>query len=193
MLQYFALLLVVSACGCRALSTLQILEHPRFTTLVSLLTKAGLVDTLNQGTYTIFAPSDVAFAALPASVLQALETNATLLKNVLLYHVVAKRVLQTQLTNDHKETSEQGKPIRFNVYSHNHITTAEGRWISAFDKVADNGVIHSLGMVMMPPEGDIVNIVAGHNETSTLLSLVVAAGIAGALHGTNRVLIHGTV
>ncbi|KAH3788442.1 hypothetical protein DPMN_166586 [Dreissena polymorpha] len=72
------------------------------------------------------------------------------------------------------------------------VRTAEGIKILAFDKICDNGVIHTLAGVMMPPEGDIVNIVSNHNETSTLLSLAVAAGIAGALQGTDRLFVHGT-
>ncbi|KAH3788436.1 hypothetical protein DPMN_166580 [Dreissena polymorpha] len=73
------------------------------------------------------------------------------------------------------------------------VRTAEGVKILAFDKICDNGVIHTLAGVMMPPDGDIVNIVSNHNETSTLLSLAVAAGIASALQGTGRLFVHGTV
>ncbi|XP_052225843.1 transforming growth factor-beta-induced protein ig-h3-like [Dreissena polymorpha] len=183
MLRNLALMLVV-VCGCRALSTVQTLAGDKsFSTLVSLVTQAGLVDTLNGGTFTIFAPNNAAFAALPAATLQAVQNDAALLKSVLLYHVVANRVLRASLNNEHKETSAQGKPIRFNHYNHNHVRTAEGIKILAFDKICDNGVIHTLAGVMMPPEGDIVNIVSNHNETSTLLSLAVAAGIAGALQG----------
>ncbi|KAH3827597.1 hypothetical protein DPMN_129536, partial [Dreissena polymorpha] len=59
-------------------------------------------------------------------------------------------------------------PIRFIKYNHNNARTAQGVQLIAFDKNADNGVIHKMYSVMMPPEGDIVTVVSNHNETSTL-------------------------
>ena len=63
-------------------------SSPQFSTLVSLLKKAGLVGALKQGTYTVFAPTNAAFAKLPKSTLEAVSKDRALLKKVLTYHVV---------------------------------------------------------------------------------------------------------
>ena len=65
--------------------------------------------------------------------------------------------------------------------------TVEGSQVIALDKTASNGIIHVLNKVMMPPEGDIVDIVAKTPEVSTLLSLVQQAGIAQALKGKGHI------
>ncbi|KAH3858189.1 transforming growth factor-beta-induced protein ig-h3-like [Dreissena polymorpha] len=193
MIRNLALLLVVSVCGCRALSTVETLaSDPNFSSLVSALTQAGLIDTLNQGVFTIFAPSNFYFETLKYIDPHGLLTDAALFKSVLLYHVVAGRVMRANMTNEHTVTSVQGKPIRFNTYQHNHVTTAQGYQIIFFDKTADNGVIHVITNIMMPPKGDIVNIVSNDNETSTLLSFAVTAGIVGALQGDGLTLLAPT-
>ena len=88
-----AVALVAPAAGSPAASTNKDIAQiaassPQFTTLVSLLEKAGLVGALEKGTYTVFAPTNAAFAKLPKSTLAAVGKNPALLKKVLTYHVV---------------------------------------------------------------------------------------------------------
>merc|ERR1712076_195037 len=152
-----------------------LVNDPNFSTLVSLVTKAGLVDALNGGDFTIFAPTNAAFAKVLQSIMDTLANDTSALTNVLKYHVAAGTTTAHQLHNDQQ--------ARFNNYHHNHVVTMEGAKITETDRMADNGVIHVVDSVMVPPAGDIVALVAGDPNYSTLLSLVQQAGIAAALKG----------
>lgn len=156
---------------------------PKFSTLVSLVTQAGLVDTLNNGTFTIFAPTDTAFNALPADVLNNLQNDVTGLTNVLLYHVLQGNVLSSAAADELVVTTMNGNGARFNIYTHNGIITIQGCVISQPDITASNGVIHVVDSVMIPPSGDLVDFVAGNLQLSTLFNLVQQAGLASALRG----------
>ncbi|XP_053404958.1 transforming growth factor-beta-induced protein ig-h3-like [Mercenaria mercenaria] len=157
----------------------------RFTTLVSYVTKAGLVGTLNNGTFTIFAPTDAAFNKLDAATKTALENDNSLLKDALLYHVISGNVPSSAASNELKITMANGKDARINIYSHsgNNVVTIQGNVISQFDLNASNGIIHVIDSVMLAPTGDIVDYVSGNSELSTLLSLVVQANLTTALKG----------
>ncbi|KAL4224473.1 hypothetical protein ACF0H5_015174 [Mactra antiquata] len=171
-------------CQCFAATTVELLAgDPNMSTLVSLVTQAGLVDAINSGTFTIFAPNNAAFAALPTSTLNALSADVNALTNILKYHVVQGSIKKAAASNELQLTTLNGQKIRFNIYSHNNVVTIQGSKILAFDRTAINGVIHVLESVMMPPEGDIVDIVVKTPDVSTLLSFVQQAGIAGALKG----------
>ncbi|KAL4222381.1 hypothetical protein ACF0H5_018420 [Mactra antiquata] len=177
-------ILFALVCGCFAATTVELLaSDPNMSTLVSLVTQAGLVDAINSGTFTIFAPNNAAFAALPTSTIHALSNDVHALSNILKYHVVQGNVKSAAASNELQLTTLNGQKIRFNIYSHNNVVTIQGSKILHFDRTASNGVIHVLESVMMPPEGDIVDIVAKTSDFSTLLSLVQQAGIASALKG----------
>ena len=133
------------------------------------------------GRFTIFAPTNAAFSALPASTLTALGNDVTALQNVLKYHVVPGSVYKSVAFNELKVRTFNGQSIRFNVYQHVNKVTIEGSEIIQFDRKAINGVIHVINKVMVPPTGDIVDLVVKTPAVSTLLSLVQRAGIANAL------------
>jgi len=178
----FGLLFVLAVANAK--TTVDILAgDQRFTTLVSLVKQAGLVDTLNNGTYTIFAPTNKAFAAVPNATLTALQNDVSMLTDVLLYHVIGGSVPSSAASNELALTMANGKASRINIYTHNNHTkvTIEGSVITQFDMMASNGVIHVINSVMMSPSTDIVGYVAGNPELSTLLSLVQQAGLASAL------------
>merc|ERR1712142_1014421 len=87
-----------------------------FSTLVDLVVKAGLADTVsNGGPFTIFAPSNEAFQALDQELVNSLLSDTEKLKSVLLYHVVPGRVLSSDLSND-LVNSVQGAALRINLY-----------------------------------------------------------------------------
>ena len=69
------------------------------------------------------------------------------------------------------------------IYLHLQAVTVEGSKITKFDLSASNGVVHVINKVMTPPAGDIVDLVAGNNDLSTLLAQVKSAGLANALKG----------
>jgi len=176
-------LLSVVVCQCFAATTVEVLANdPNMSTLVSLVTKAGLVGALNSGTFTIFAPNNKAFAALSPATLTALnDVNA--LANVLKYHVVQGNIPSSAAKNELLLDTLNGQKIRFNIYDHNNAVTVQGSQVVALDRPASNGVIHELFKVMMPPTGDIVDVVVNSTDLSTLLSLVQQANIATVLKG----------
>jgi len=180
-MKVFGLLLVFAVANAQKTTVETLAGDARFSTLVSLVTSAGLVDTFNNGDYTIFAPTNTAFAAVPATTLATLQNNVTLLTDVLLYHVAAGKVPSSAAGNELPLTMANGKDARINVYTHNNKVTIQGSVISQFDIMASNGIIHVIDSVMMAPSVDIVGYVSGNPELSTLLGLVVDAGLATAL------------
>ncbi|MEH1896419.1 MAG: fasciclin domain-containing protein [Nostoc sp.] len=127
------------------------------TTLTSLLKTAGLTDILQQaGPYTVFAPTDQAFAALPAATLQQLQQpeNKQALIKILTYHVVPGAVTSSQLTAGELNTAEE-KPVNIQIdRASNQISVNNARIIQA-DVKASNGVIHAINQVLVPPDVNI--------------------------------------
>lgn len=131
-------------------------EAGSFTTLLSLVEAAGLVETLQgEGPFTVFAPTDEAFAALPAEVREALllPENAELLADILLYHVVQGAAV----------TSDQvvAGPVEMANGDEAQLTTADGRVqidganVVSADVMASNGVIHVIDAVIIPADTDL--------------------------------------
>jgi uncharacterized surface protein with fasciclin (FAS1) repeats len=120
-----------------------------FKTLTALLTSAGLVDTLKgAGPFTVFAPTDEAFAKVPAATLKKLQADPALLKKVLLYHVVAGKVLAADVVKMHSAKTVQGGSVKISV-AKGKVKINQAHVISA-DVVASNGVIHVIDAVLMP-------------------------------------------
>ena len=124
-----------------------------FSTLVAALSAAELVETLSgEGPFTVFAPTDDAFAALPAGVLDALllpENKATLVK-ILTYHVVSGMVMAADVTDGDVATVE-GQTIKLATKDG---VTVNGAKVVQADVMADNGVIHVIDAVILPPGVD---------------------------------------
>ncbi len=128
--------------------------NPEFATLVAALTAAGLVETLQgAGPFTVFAPTEAAFAALPEGLLAKLllPENIAVLTAILTYHVVPGMVMSTDVTAGDVATVE-GSTIA--------ITTDMGVMVNganvvAVDVAASNGVIHVIDAVIVPPTVDL--------------------------------------
>jgi uncharacterized surface protein with fasciclin (FAS1) repeats len=128
--------------------------NPDFSTLVAALSAAGLVETLQgEGPFTVFAPTDAAFAALPEGLLEKLllPENIAVLTAILTYHVVPGMVMSTDVTAGDVATVE-GSTIA--------ITTDMGVMVNganvvAVDVAASNGVIHVIDAVIVPPTVDL--------------------------------------
>jgi len=159
-------LLTVSACGSEEESSTPAVEETvtntivdvasateGFSTLVAALSAAELVETLSgEGPFTVFAPTDDAFAALPAGVLDALllpENKATLVK-ILTYHVVSGMVMAADVTDGDVATVE-GQTIKLATKDG---VTVNGAKVVQADVMADNGVIHVIDAVILPPGVD---------------------------------------
>ena len=124
---------------------------PQFSTLVSLLKKAGLAGTLNKGGYTVFAPTNAAFAKLPTATLEKVGNDPALLKRVLLYHVVKGKVpAATVVTLNGKQVKTLAGPsVKVSVRSGNVFLNGSTR-VTKTDVMASNGVIHVINKVLVP-------------------------------------------
>jgi uncharacterized surface protein with fasciclin (FAS1) repeats len=119
-----------------------------FNTLVSALEAAGLVDTLKgEGPFTVFAPTDEAFAKIPADQIQALLANKTQLTEILTYHVVAGSVMSTDLENGMQVETLQGGNLSINTTEGVMVNDAK---VVQADIECTNGVIHAIDTVLMP-------------------------------------------
>lgn len=146
-----------------------------FTTLVAALTKANLVSTLQGGTYTVFAPTNAAFEAAGIDV-SAL--TAEQLTPVLLNHVIGAEVRAANVASG-AATTAGGGDIFLSV--NNGVFINGTVQVTQTDLIADNGVIHVVDNVILPPTQNIVEIAAGNPNFSTLVSLVTSADLAGTL------------
>jgi uncharacterized surface protein with fasciclin (FAS1) repeats len=124
-----------------------------FSTLVAAVEAAGLVETLSgEGPFTVFAPTNEAFAALPEGVLDALllPENKDTLTKILTYHVVAGEVTSDQITDGDVATVE-GQSVTLSTAEG---VTVNGATVIAADVDASNGVIHVIDAVLIPPDVD---------------------------------------
>jgi len=122
-----------------------------FTTLLQAATVAGLVDTLKgPGPFTVFAPTDAAFAALPAGTLDALLADPAKLKEILLYHVVSGTAMASDVVGMTSATTVEGAAITISVQDGTVYLNGTTKVVTT-DIVASNGVIHVIDAVLLPP------------------------------------------
>jgi uncharacterized surface protein with fasciclin (FAS1) repeats len=122
-----------------------------FTTLLTAAKAAGLVETLQgDGPFTVFAPTDEAFAALPAGTLEGLLADKEALKKVLLYHVVPAAVTADMVVGLTSADSVEGSPIAIAVKDGTVFLNDSARVVTT-DVLASNGVIHVIDAVILPP------------------------------------------
>ena len=121
-----------------------------FNTLVTAVKAAGLVETLKgDGPFTLFAPTDDAFAKLPAEKLNALLKDKAALTKILTYHVVAGKVMATDVINLKSAKTVEGQSIKINTKGGVRINDAN---VIKTDITTSNGVIHVIDTVMLPPD-----------------------------------------
>jgi uncharacterized surface protein with fasciclin (FAS1) repeats len=171
----------------------------KFKTLVALVKKAGLAGTLSApGSLTVFAPTDQAFANLKKSnpaLYEKVATDKKLLRSVLTYHVVGKKIPAAAATAAAKKglkvKSVEGEPIALSFKGGKIALNGTSRVVIA-DVKASNGVVHAIDAVLVPPSltqapaptESILQIASANPSFSTLVSLVQKAGLVPALSGT---------
>jgi uncharacterized surface protein with fasciclin (FAS1) repeats len=160
----------------------------QFTTLASLLQQAGLVDTLaTGGPFTVFAPTDAAFAKVPKATLDALAADPAKLKAVLLYHVVPGRFTAADVVKLTSAKTAEGRSLAIKVS--NGAVFVDGAQVVTPDVEASNGVIHVIDSVLIPQGAmpaapkTIVQTAVAAGSFKTLASLLKKAGLVGALQG----------
>jgi len=163
----------------------------RFTTLVAAVTAAELVDTLKgEGPFTVFAPTDDAFSALPAGTIDELlkPENKQKLTDILLYHVVAGSVMAADVTALTSAPTVLGKDVAVKV-DMGSVYINEAKVIIT-DIATTNGVIHVIDAVLLPPSDEaamekktIVDVAVADGRFNTLVAAVTAAELVETLSG----------
>ena len=126
-------------------------EAGSFKTLLTAVKAAGLVETLQgKGPFTVFAPTDAAFAALPAGTLEGLLKDPAALKKILLYHVVSGAVTADKVVGLTSATPVEGSPIAISVKDGTVYLNDSAKVVTP-DVMASNGVIHVIDKVILPP------------------------------------------
>ncbi len=157
-------------------------EDGRFTTLVAAVQAAGLAETLSgEGPFTVFAPTDDAFAALPAGTVDALLADIPALTDILLYHVLEGKVMSSDVVALSSAKTIQGQYIDIKV--EDGKVMIDNAQVIITDIEAVNGVIHVIDAVILPETRDIVDIAVEDGRFTTLVAAVQAAGLVDALKG----------
>lgn len=154
----------------------------RFTTLVTALQAADLVDTLSgEGPFTVFAPTDDAFAALPAGTLDSLLADIPALTDVLLYHVVSGNVLAADVVTLTSADTVLGQPVAIKVEDGNVFVNDSQVIIT--DIQGSNGVIHVIDAVLIPAAAEEApaTLPQSGGEISSTTNTIVAVSILGLM------------
>jgi uncharacterized surface protein with fasciclin (FAS1) repeats len=119
-----------------------------FNTLVAAIKAANLVDTLKgKGPFTVFAPTDEAFAKLPEGTVDGLLKNIPQLKKILTYHVVSGKVMAADVTKLKSAKTVEGSEVKIDASKGVKVNDST---VTTADVAADNGVIHIIDTVLMP-------------------------------------------
>ncbi|WP_010663505.1 fasciclin domain-containing protein, partial [Marinilabilia salmonicolor] len=158
-------------------------DSPDHTTLETALEAAELDIPLNQtGPFTVFAPTDAAFDALPAGVLDDLLADpAGDLTDILLYHVVAAEALSTSLSDGQVITTMLGKDIEVTITGGDVFIN--GAQVTVADIQADNGVVHVIDAVLTPPVITVFDIISASADHTTLETALIEAQLDDDLQG----------
>jgi transforming growth factor-beta-induced protein len=155
-----------------------------FNTLVAAVKAAGLVETLKgDGPFTVFAPTDAAFAKLPQGTVAELlkPENKKKLQSILTYHVVPGKVKAAQVVKLTGAKTVQGEKVDIAV--NNGTVSIDGAKVVKTDIETSNGIIHVIDSVILPADKDIVDTAVSAKSFSTLVAAVKAAGLVDVLKG----------
>jgi len=123
-----------------------------FYTLVAAVKAAGLVETLQgKGPFTVFAPTDAAFAKLPAGTVEGLLANPDKLAKILTFHVVPGKVMAADIVKAKRATPKTANGGTLDVVARDGGVRVNGANVVTADVVASNGVIHVIDTVLLPP------------------------------------------
>jgi len=156
-----------------------------FKTLVAAVKAAGLVDTLKgDGPFTVFAPTDAAFAKLPKETLESLlkPENKAKLTSILTYHVVSGQVEAKDVVKLTNATTVNGQRVAIAVKDGKVVLNGNST-VTTTDVKASNGVIHVIDTVIMPVDKNVLQVAGEAGSFNTLAKLVAAAGLTETLSG----------
>lgn len=148
----FAAALVLAGCATTSAPVSvadTIARDPQLSTLNGLVQKAGMAQMLQAGgPYTVFAPTNDAFKAVPAKTMEELAADPSKLKAVLAYHVVPAKLVAAEVRNQEVK-SAQGANL--SLAKAGSFVTVEDAMVQTADLAATNGVVHTIDRVLMPP------------------------------------------
>jgi transforming growth factor-beta-induced protein len=153
-----------------------------FKTLVTAVKAADLVETLKgKGPFTVFAPTDEAFAKLPKGVVESLlkPENKAKLQAILTYHVVPGRVLASDVVKLTGAVTVQGQKV--DIVTEDGKVTVDSANVVKTDIACSNGVIHVIDSVILPADKDIIDTAVGAGSFKTLAAALTAAGLVDTL------------
>ena len=157
-----------------------------FNTLAAALEAADLVDALKgKGPFTVFAPTDAAFAALPKGTVETLlkpENKATL-QTILTYHVVAGDVRAKDVVRLSNADTLSGQRVDIAIDEKQRTVTIDGATVTTTDIECRNGVIHVIDAVILPNTEDIIGTAVKAGSFNTLAAALKAGGLVEALQG----------
>jgi uncharacterized surface protein with fasciclin (FAS1) repeats len=160
-------------------------RQANFKLLSFAIARAGLANELNDPkfAYTLFAPTDEAFAAIGLGTKHAI-SNVPIekLKAILLYHVLGSKVLAAQVPSTYTELTMLNNLKSYIIRNGNHAYI-NGTPVVSADIAAKNGVIHAIDRVLLPPAGNIVEVAAANPNFTYLVAAVQTAGLVDALSG----------
>jgi len=166
------------------------IANGNFTTLVAALEAADLVDALSDPdvNYTVFAPTDDAFALLGEEAIAELLADTDKLTNILTYHVISSEVNAAAATAAVGTTVEMLNENSVGLSLSGNDLLVNASTVIDPDFMASNGIIHAIDAVLMPPSmneptGTIVDVASGDDRFSTLVAALGAADLVGALSG----------
>ena len=153
------------------------------TTLEIAIDTCGLAGTLSgPGPFTLFAPTDAAFNALPAGTVAALLNDIPALTDILKHHVLGDSVASSMLTNGMIATTLLGTDVTVSITNGN--VYIDNAMVTIADIVADNGVVHVIDAVLLPPVSNtIYDVVLNSQDHTTLLTAIDTCGLKGTLSG----------
>ncbi|WP_430811192.1 MULTISPECIES: fasciclin domain-containing protein [unclassified Carboxylicivirga] len=153
------------------------------TTLEAAIVAAELKETLmGEGPFTVFAPTDEAFDALPEGTVAALLEDPTGdLAQILLYHVVAGKAMSGDLHDGQMIVTVNGKEVKVTIDG--STVMINDAMVTVADLEADNGVVHVIDAVLLPPTITVFDIIAGSDDHTTLEAAIVAAELKETLMG----------
>jgi uncharacterized surface protein with fasciclin (FAS1) repeats len=134
------------------------------------------------GPFTLFAPTDAAFNLLPQGTVTALLANIPQLADILKHHVVADSVMSGMLTNGQVVTTLLGTDVTVTINSNGDVFIDNAQVIVA-DLIGDNGVVHVIDAVLLPPTNTIYDIVSNSTDHTTLKAAIDACALDGTLSG----------
>ena len=174
-----------------------LLEDEKATTLIDLLEQADLIGALSaEGPFTLFAPTNEAFAKLDPNLVNALTDDTDLLKSVLLYHVLPKSMSSYEFKNDETldtllKTDNQTQKLRMTKNEDNGVITINGAHLvkSLKDQDAKNGLVHFIDEVIYPiPSGTIYQVLQEDDRFRILSEAIQAANLTSNLNSTEKAL-----